>query len=244
MPARRDRVTGRGEHGDPRREGDPEAGRDHQHPQPGENREPCDDDDRDREDETDRHRSPPEVERLRPRVPEYEEAEDEPRVRRVEDMPSADTDDVLREQSRRGGGREDPGPVQAPPVAVLGAGDAQDEGDPVARQECARRPHERPLTPEHDHGLEHGARDHRDENLRDRELEAERRLAEHLERDDREREMEPRVGPPRQDDRIARTADQHRRPACAQGSARAHAPPIAAPGAVTGLTRSGVGCLS
>ena len=58
-----------------------------------------------------------------------------------------------------GGAREDPPAVQAPPVAVLGAGDAEHERDAVAGQERARRPHQHPLAAERDRDLEHGAGD-------------------------------------------------------------------------------------
>ena len=51
--------------------------------------------------------------------------------------------------------------------------------------------------------LEHGARAERDEDLRDRELEAERHLAEHLQRDDDGRQVQPRVLEGRKNDRIA-----------------------------------------
>ena len=68
-----------------------------------------------------------------------------------------------------GGAGEDPRAVQAPPVAVLGPGHAEDEGDAVAGQQRARRPHDHVLAEEGDPELEHRARPERDEDLRDRE---------------------------------------------------------------------------
>ena len=86
---------------------------------------------------------------------------------------------------------------------MLGARDAQDEGDAVSGQERARRPHDDPLLPEDDRELENRAHADRDEDLRDRQVEVERDLAEDLERDDDRGEMQPRVLEGRKNDRIA-----------------------------------------
>ena len=143
---------------------------------------------------------------------EQHEAEHEAEVRRVEDVVPAEADQVLREDrdGRRAG--EDPPALHAPPVAVLGAGHAQDERDAVAGQQRARRPHDHALAAERDRELEHRAREQRDEDLGDRELEAERRLAEDLQRDDHGREVQPRVAHRRQQDGVGRAADPERRP--------------------------------
>ena len=145
-----------------------------------------------------RHRPPPEVERIRAELPEGEEAHDETEVRRVEDVSSVDADHVLREQRDRGGPGEDPRAVQAPPVAVLGPGHAQDEGHTVSGEQRARGPHDDVVAEEGDADLEHGARPERDEDLGDRQVEAERRLPEHLQRDDHRGEMKARVADRRQ----------------------------------------------
>ena len=62
--------------------------------------------------------------------------------------------------------------------------DAQDEGDAVAGQQRAGRPHDHVLPPRGDPDLEHGAGEQRDEDLRDRQLEVEGDLAEDLQGDD------------------------------------------------------------
>ena len=56
--------------------------------------------------------------------------------------------------------------------------------------------HVRRLAPERDRDLETRAREQRDEDLRDREVEAERDLAEHLQRDDDGGEVQPRIAEP------------------------------------------------
>ena len=124
-------------------------------PQPRQDREPAHNDDREREHEPGGHRPPPEVEWLRALAPEQEEAEHEAEVGRVEEVPAAVADHVLREQRDGGGGGEDPRAVQAPPVAVLRARHAQDEGDAVPGQQRARRPQDHVLLPERDPDLEH-----------------------------------------------------------------------------------------
>ena len=169
-----------------------------------------------------RHRPPPELERIRPLRAEQEEAEDEAEVRGVEDVTPAERDQVLREQRHRGGAGEDPPAVHAPPVAVLGSGHAQDEGDAVPRQERARGPQDHPLAPERDADLEHRARDERDEDLCDREPELERDLPEHLQRDDHRREVQARVPQRRKQDRVGRASNAKRRPARVDGGHANH----------------------
>ncbi len=106
---------------------------------------------------------------------EEEEAGDEPDVRGVEDVRAAPGDHVLREQRHGRGADEDPPAADAPPVAVLGSGHAQDERDAVAGQERARRPEEHALPPGGDPDLEQGAGRERQQDLRDREPEVEAR---------------------------------------------------------------------
>ena len=155
-------------------------------------------------DEPRRHRRPPELERLRAARSEQQEEEHETEVRGVEDVPAAERGSGTWRAVRR---PRPPAkihdPRSAPPVAVLGARHAQDEGDAVSRQECARGPHDHVLAPEGDPELEH-ARTCRsdDEDLGDREPEVERDLPEHLQRDDHRREMQPRVARRRQQDRV------------------------------------------
>ena len=186
-----------------------------------EDREAADDDDRQRERHPGRHRPPPEVERLGARGAEHEEAEDEPEVGRVEDVAAAELDHVLGEQRDRRRAHEDPPAVQAPPVAVLGAGDAEDEGDSVPGQQRARRPHEHVLAKEGDADLEHSAGEQRDEDLGDRQAEVERHLAEHLERDDHGRQVQARIPPRRQEHRVLRASNPDRRLA-GRGGGRVH----------------------
>ena len=137
----------------------------------------------------------------------------------------APLDHVLREDRHRGRAGEDPPALHAPPVAVLGAGNAQDEGDAVARQERARRPHDHALAAERDRELDHRAGEERDEDLGDRELEVERRLAQDLQRDDDGREVQARVANRRQQDRVRRPADPERRPRRLGQGGRVHGVP-------------------
>ena len=193
-------------------EREPEAHRDGEQAEPREDRESTDDDDAEGERHPRRHRPPPEVERVRAELSEREEAHDEPEVRGIEDVPAVDLDHVLREKrdGRRSG--EDPRAVQAPPVAVLRSGHAQDEGDAVAREERARGPHEDLMAKERDSDLEDGARPQGYEDLRDRQVEAERRLPEHLQRDDHGGEMKSWIADRRQQNRVLRSPDRQRRP--------------------------------
>jgi hypothetical protein len=175
-------------------------------------RETADDDDRERQGEPPRHRPPPEVERLRVLRPEQQETEDEAEVRRVEDVRAAELDHVLGKERDGGGAREDRPAVQAPPVAVLGPGDPQDEGDSVPGQHRARRPHQHVLAEEGDAHFEDRAGTDRDQDLGDRQPEVERDLAEDLERDDHRGEVEPSVAQPREEDRVRPAADHQSPP--------------------------------
>ena len=219
VPVRRHVVAAGRDHGDARREGDPEGDGDVQQPQPPQDREAAADDDRQREREPERHRPPPERERVGVLGAEQQEAEDEPEVRGVEDVTPAELDQVLREQRDGGCAGEDPPAVHAPPVAVLRAGHAEDEGDAVSGQKRARGPEDHMLAPESDPHLEHGAGQQRDEDLGDREAELERHLAEDLQRDDHGREVEPRVADARQQDRVGRASNPQGRLA---GAGSAH----------------------
>ena len=158
-----------------------------------------------------RHRAPPELERVGELGAEEQEAEDEPEVRGVEDVTAPEDDQVLREQRDGRGRREDPPAVRAPPVAVLGARHAEDEGDAVPGQQRARRPEDHVLAPERDPHLEHRAGQQRDQDLRDREPEVERDLPEDLQRDDHRGEVEPRVPQRGQQNRIGRAPNPDRR---------------------------------
>ena len=180
MPAREHHMAGEREHTDPGREREPESERDAEQAEPPEDREAARDDQRERKGEPRRHRPPPEVERGGPASPEDEEAQDEPDVRGVEDVLAAPLEHVLREE--RDGRRpdEDPPAPQAPPVPVLGSRHAEDEGDAVAGEKGACGPHDDALAPEGDCDLEDSGRPEREEDLRDRELELEADLADHL----------------------------------------------------------------
>ena len=225
VPARRHVVTARREHGDRHGERDPEGDGDVEQPQPPEDREAAADDDRERQREPERHRPPPELERVGELRAEQEEAEDEPEVRGVEDVAAPELDQVLREQRDGGGAGEDPPAVHAPPVAVLGPGHAEDERDAVPGQERARGPEDHVLAPEGDPHLQHRAGEQRDEDLRDREPEVERHLAEHLQRDDHRRQVESRVADARQQHGVRRASDPQGRLARAGSAHRAHGMP-------------------
>ena len=201
------------EHADPCGEREPEADGDSDEVEPPEDQEAADDDQRDREYEGRGQRPPPQRQRIRTLGAEQQEAQHEAEVRRVEDVLPSNPDQVLREQCDRGGRREDPGAVHAPPVAVLGARHAEDEGDAVAGQEGARGPHEHALGSERDRDLEDRGREERDEDLRDRQLEVEGDLAEDLQRDDHACEMQPRIAHRRQQHRVVRAPDPYRRAA-------------------------------
>ena len=203
-------VTRSGHDGEAGRERQPEPDRDPEQVEPREDRETAAEDQEQGEREPYGHRPPPERERVGARRSEREEAEDEPEVRRVEDVAATERDDVLREQADRRRAGEQPPPVEAPPLAVLGPRDAEHERDPVAGEERARRPHDHALPPERDRHLEERARAERDEDLGDREREVERGLTEHLQRDDHRREVEPRIADVRQQDGVRAVADPQR----------------------------------
>ena len=180
VPARDHRVAGRGEQRDPGREDEPERDRETQQVEATQDREAADHDQRDRQREPGGHRPPPEVERLGAQRTEQEETDDEADVGRVEDVAAAPADQVLGQQREGRGPGEDPPPAHAPPVAVHGARDAEDERDAVPGQQRARGPHDRPLLPEGDRDLEHRAGDQGHQDLGDRETEVERDLPEDL----------------------------------------------------------------
>ena len=103
------------------------------------------------------HRRPPEVERVgAARCRAARKQSTRPKLDGLKRCRPRIADHVLREQRDRRRRGEDPPAAQAPPVAVLGSGDAKDEGDAVAGQERARRPHDHALAPERDRELEHG----------------------------------------------------------------------------------------
>ena len=219
VPARRHLVARGRDHADSDRERDPERDRDREQMKPREDRERADEDDREREHHPRRHRPPPERERIGVRGTEQHEAEHEAEVRRVEDVMPANPDHVLGENRYRGRGGEDPPAVEAPPVTVRRARHAEDEGDAVPGQERARGPHDHALLVKGDRELDHRACRERDEDLGDRELEAEGGLPQDLERDDHERQVEPRVAYLRQQDRVLRAANPQRR-SCRTGQGR------------------------
>ena len=158
VPARGHRVIGDRDHGQPGGERDPEPHRDAQQADPPEDHEAVEHDDRQPEGDPREHRPPPEVQRLRPRLAEDEEARDERDVGRVEDMPPAVADEVLGEDREDRHADVDPPAVQAPPVPVLRAGDAEDEGDAVRGQQRARRPHDHAAPAELERHVEQRAR--------------------------------------------------------------------------------------
>ena len=220
VPARGHRMPARREDGDAGREREPEPDGDEQQPEPGEDGESAHDDEGERQRHPDRHRPPPEVERLRARLPECEEAEDEPEVRGVEEMPALEADEVLREERHRRRRGEDPPAVHAPPVAVLRARHAQDEGDPVSRQERARRPQEDPWRK---NAIPTSSRAHVPSETRIwaiERLNPNNGLPEHLQRDDHHGEMQARIPDRGQQDGVAPSPDRHHRPAGEGG--RAH----------------------
>ncbi len=136
----------------------------------------------------------------------------------------AEPDHVLGQQRDGGRRREDPPPLRAPPVAVLCARHPEDECDAVPGEERARRPDEHVLPPSDDPDLEHGTGADRDEDLRDRETEVERDLAEDLERDDDRSQVQTRVANARQDDRIRLPTDREPAPAAKRGLLASRAP--------------------
>ena len=93
---------------------------------------------------------------------------------------------------------------------MLRPGDAEDEGDAVAGQHRARGPHQHVLAEERDPDLEYGAGPEREQNLGDREVEAERDLPEHLKRHDHRRQVEARVRELRQQYGVGAAANYER----------------------------------
>ena len=206
------------------REREPEADRDPQQVEPAEDREAAGDDEGEGERQPGATSAPTRSRAGSARVAaEHQEAEHEPEVRRVEDVPARGIGSTYFESSETAAvPGEDPPAVQAPPVAVLGARDAEDERDAVAGQERARRPHDHVLPAEGDRDLEHRAGEERDEDLRDREPEVERDLAEDLERDDHRRELEARVAQPWEHNGVEPVADPQNGPGRANECGRAH----------------------
>ena len=94
-------------------------------------------------DHPDVQRRPPEVERLDARAAEHDEGDDQPDVRRVEEVRAAVPDDVLRQQREGGDAREHVPLVGAPGIVGRRPDDAQDERHAAAGQHRARRPDER-----------------------------------------------------------------------------------------------------
>ena len=135
-------------------------------------------------------------------------------------------DHVLGEERDGRGAGEDPPAVQAPPVAVLRPGHAQDEGDAVPGDQRARRPHQHVLARRRRSRPRARAQvRERDQDLGDRDPEVERDLAEHLQRDDHRGEVQPRVAQGRQHDRVRPAADRQtpaRRAQLARGRSWAH----------------------
>ena len=201
MPAGGHRMPRRRDDGHRGDEDEPERKRHREEPESREDREAPDDDDRQREREGRRHRAPPEVKRIGALGAQCEKAEDEPEVRRIEDVGAPEPDQVLGEERDGCSAGEDPPAVRAPPVPVLGTRHTQDERDAVAGEERARRPDERLLPPEDDGDFERGARHDRDQDLRDRKTEVERDLPQDLEGDDHGGQVQARVAHAGQHDR-------------------------------------------
>ena len=101
VPRRRHLVPAQGEHADSRCERQPEPDGDPDEVQPPEDEEAPDHDQHERDDERGGERAPPEGERVGALGAEQEEAEHEAEVRRVENVPPSNPDQVLRKQGDR-----------------------------------------------------------------------------------------------------------------------------------------------
>ena len=141
-------------------------------------------------------------------------------------------DHVLREQRDGGRAGEDPPAVQAPPVAVLGPGHAQDEGDAVPGQHRARRPHQHVLARRT--RSRPRARAQVPIAIRIWAIESRKSNAtwpSDLQRDDHRGEVQPRVAQRRQQDRVRPcrgSSEPARRGQLARGrSWAAHGTPLA-----------------
>ena len=108
-------------------EGHPERDRDSQHAKPRHDHKSADDNDGQGQRETPAWSGPPQVERIDAVRAEQHEAQHQPDVRRVEDVFVADAKDMLRDDRDRSRRGEDPGSMQAPPLAMLRAGDPEDQ---------------------------------------------------------------------------------------------------------------------
>ena len=181
MPAGRKAMTPASEHCRPNRKRDPEGERRRHHLDAGRDDQTTGQDDHVDGHHRGRHRAPPEIERIDAIAAEHEEAQHETDVRRIEQRPPAPADQVLGQHRDRGGCGEDVSAAKAPPLPVLRAIDSQEEGHTVAGEQRARRPREHLPREKHDRELDDRAGAERDEYLRDRQLEAERGLPEHLE---------------------------------------------------------------
>ncbi len=209
-PPRHHGVAGRGENPEARCKREPERRCRGEEPEARSDQEPADQDDCVRQDHPGAERRPPEVERLEARAPEHDEHDDEPDVRRVEDVRSPVADQVLRRQRERGDAREHPPGVEAPVVADGSARHPQDQRDAAAGEHRARGPHERVLTPERDRDLHDRARDDGGEDLRHGHVEPQLRLPEHVDRDDDRGDVQARVAQLRQHHRIGEPLDLER----------------------------------
>ncbi len=220
VPVRRERVAAQSQDAERARECEPEEDRDLEHAHLRQHDEGARDDHEQDDHERRGQRAPPERERLRPAAAEDHERENESDVRRVEDMPAPELDEVLRGHRNCRDRRVDPDTVEAPPLAVPRAGDAHDERDPVAREHRARRPDDGALLPERHHELDQRAGEDRARDLRERESEMELDEAQHVQEDERRRKPKPRVLPRRQHHRIRGAADPQRSLSPPAGRAR------------------------
>ena len=128
---------------------------------------------------------------------------------------------MLRQQRKQAGEHEPLDAVEAPPIAVAGAGRAQDERHAIAGENAAGWPGQNVAGAKDEGSVDGRAHPDGDKDLRDGELEAEHRLPEHLEGQDHGREAQTGVAPAGQDNGNAPSADHDRAPSCWWG--RRHA---------------------
>ena len=206
-PTRRDGVPEGGEDGHAGRQRQPEGQAHAEQAQATADEQATGEDHRVRGDHRRTDRRPPEVERLHPLASEQDERADERDVRRVEDVPAADTHEVLGHQAGEPDGDEQVPSVERPVPTLLGPDHPEQQGGARRRLERAGRPHEPARPGQHVGRLGQAAGEDSQDDLRHRQAEPEPTGADRDDREDRDRQVDPGVANARADDLDATATD-------------------------------------
>src|SRR5205807_5296856 len=139
--------------------------------------------------------------------PQGYKGQDQSEVGGVEDVSSVPADEVLRRHRDGDHADEDPDPMEAPPVAVDGTRDTQDESGAVAGEQSAGGPEEGLVLEDADAELDERAGSQAGQDLRHREPKAENCLAQRLEGQQHRGDVQPGIADAGQDDAVFATAD-------------------------------------